>query len=122
MNPKSMENITRNRIDKLDPERARELRAKGGRAAAKSKHMNCCFRDTLLELLSEGSTMEDLCREAISAAADEHNMQAFAFIRDTIGQKPVDRKEVNANVITNDQREAALRAYLLSTQDEKDEA
>lgn len=114
-------NVVDNQLDKIDPERAREIRAKGGKAVAKARHFNCSLRKALEERLAQGSTMEELADAAIDAAINEHNVAAFVFIRDTIGQKPADKKEITAEVISTEQRDAALKAYLLSVEDEKEE-
>jgi hypothetical protein len=74
----------------MDPEKAFEIRSKGGKACAEAHRKRKELKETLIELLSLGNTQEDMCAKLI---AGEYNPSVFATIRDTIGEKPVDKVE-----------------------------
>ena len=71
----------------MDPEKAFEIRSKGGKACATAQRRRKELKETLNELLALGNTQEELCRKLI---AGEINPSAFTAIRDTIGEKPID--------------------------------
>lgn len=71
----------------MDPEKAFEIRSKGGKACASAQRRRKELKETLNELLAMGNTQEELCAKLI---AGEFNPSVFAVIRDTVGEKPVD--------------------------------
>jgi hypothetical protein len=71
----------------MDPEKAFEIRSKGGKACAEAQRKRKELKETLIELLAMGNTQEELCAKLI---AGEFNPSVFAVIRDTVGEKPVD--------------------------------
>lgn len=83
-------------------ERAREAGRKGGMRSAEIRASRKSLREELLTLLtvtSKGADGKDHSQqEAISIAmiraAREGNVRAFETIRDTIGEKPVDKVDV----------------------------
>ena len=77
----------------MDPEKAFEIRSKGGKACASAQRRRKELKETLIELLASGDTQEEMCRKLI---AGEYNPSVFAAIRDTIGEKPVEvRKDIS---------------------------
>lgn len=64
------------------------------------------MREKLQSVLPAGATVYDLisARMAIEAIASG-DTKAAAFVRDSAGDKPVDQQEINANVITDADRE-----------------
>lgn len=77
----------------MEPEKAFEIRSKGGKACASAQRRRKELKETLLELLASGDTQEEMCRKLI---AGEYNPSVFAAIRDTIGEKPVEvRKDIS---------------------------
>lgn len=74
----------------MDPEKAFEIRSKGGKACASAQRRRKELKETLIELLASENTQEEMCRKLI---AGEYNPSVFAAIRDTIGEKPVDKVE-----------------------------
>jgi hypothetical protein len=77
----------------MDPEKAFEIRSKGGKACASAQRRRKELKETLLELLASENTQEEMCRKLI---AGEYNPSVFAAIRDTIGEKPVEvRKDIS---------------------------
>jgi chemotaxis receptor (MCP) glutamine deamidase CheD len=77
-------------LNERDPEEAFKIRSKGGEACATAQRRRKELKETLNELLALGNTQEDLCAKLI---AGEFNPSVFAVIRDTIGEKPVDKVE-----------------------------
>lgn len=77
-------------------EEARINGRKGGIASGKARAERKALKEELLLLLSKGDTQEkislSLIREAIKG-----NTKAFEVIRDTIGEKPVDKIEADVD-------------------------
>ena len=61
---------------------------------------------TVGELLedSEITVNELLTARMVKAAVDEGNVRAMEYLRDTSGNKPTDRKEVTANIMTENDK------------------
>lgn len=68
----------------------RAISAMGGRASGEARRRRKTLREELLLLLDDGNT-----REAVSAAlirsAKNGSVKAFEVLRDTIGERPVER-------------------------------
>lgn len=68
----------------------RAISAMGGRASGEARRRRKTLREELLLLLDDGNT-----REAVSAAlirsAKKGSVKAFEVLRDTIGERPVER-------------------------------
>ena len=75
-------------------EEARERGRKGGIASGKARRERKTLREELLLLLEKGDTQEKVSLALIKQALDG-NTKAFEVIRDSIGEKPVD-KTLNA--------------------------
>lgn len=73
-------------------EEARELGRKGGIASGKARKERKTLKEELLLLLSEGDTQKKVSLAVLQKALDG-DIQAFNTIRDTIGEKPVDKVE-----------------------------
>lgn len=71
-------------------EEAREIGRKGGLASAAARKKRKTLRDELLALLSEGNTQESMTLSLLEKAIDG-DVKAFEVVRDTIGEKPVDK-------------------------------
>lgn len=71
-------------------EEAREIGRKGGLASAAARKKRKTLRDELLALLSEGNTQESITLSLLEKAMDG-DVKAFEVVRDTIGEKPVDK-------------------------------
>lgn len=82
-----------------------EDQSKGGKASGAARRERKSMREALLMLLEEplkdkaGQVTDKTTQDAIIAAlikrAAGGDVRAFAMIRDTIGEKPVERVEVN---------------------------
>lgn len=76
-------------LPKIDSARAKELNKLSQESRARRK----ALKDELLMLLSKGQTQEHMSLALIQKALDG-DVKAFEVIRDTIGEKPVERQEV----------------------------
>ena len=51
--------------------------------------------------LPQSATMQDAMDAAIVAQAIRGNSKAYELLRDTVGEKPIDRQEISGNIITD---------------------
>ena len=93
-------------------EEARERGRKGGLASGEARRKRKTLKEELLLMLSEGETQQSVTLALIEKAMSG-DTKAFEVIRDTIGEKPVDKvmiadvepsviAEVEAMVLTYD--------------------
>lgn len=84
-------------MNKRSKSEAREAGRKGGIASGKKRKEKIIFKELFQELLSgeykDGMTNAEAIVSAQLLQALEGNTKAFEVIRDTIGQKPVDKAE-----------------------------
>jgi hypothetical protein len=91
---------------------ARERGRKGGLASGEARRKRKTLKEELLLMLSEGETQQSVTLALIEKAMSG-DTKAFEVIRDTIGEKPVDKvmiadvepsviAEVEAMVLTDD--------------------
>ena len=113
MNDKSLQNLKPKK--KLSKDEAKKLGKAGGIKSGKARRKRKSIREALEALLTgnikyEGKEMK--CTDAIALSmvqeALKGNVPAFKEIRDTIGEKPVER--VEANVKSESQE--LLKEYL----------
>ena len=76
--------------NKLSKDEARMLGQKGGIKSGEVRRMRKSLKVQLLLLLSENEIQENICLSLIDKALDG-DVQVFKLIRDTIGEKPVER-------------------------------
>jgi hypothetical protein len=69
---------------------ARERGRKGGLASGEARRKRKTLKEELLLLLSEGETQQSVTL-ALIEKAKSGDTKAFEVIRDTIGEKPVDK-------------------------------
>lgn len=94
-----------------------EIRRKGYKAMMESKAKRKTFAETIDLALSrrasaealrsagmESGTVLDVIVESIIAATKDGNVKAAEFLRDSVGEKPVNREEITADIITAEQR------------------
>ena len=101
-------------------EEARERGRKGGLASGEARRKRKTLKEELLLMLSDGDIQEKISVALINEAINGNNSgsvtKAFEVIRDTIGEKPVDKvmiadvdpsviAEVEAMVLTDDDTE-----------------
>ncbi len=83
-------------------EEQREIARKGGIASGESRRRRKTLKEELLALLSQGDTQERVSLALLQQALDG-NIQAFNTLRDTIGEKPVDKVEANVGLSYEEQ-------------------
>ena len=71
-------------------EEARERGRKGGLASGEARRKRKTLKEELLLMLSEGETQQSVTLALIEKAIGG-DTKAFEVIRDTIGEKPVDK-------------------------------
>ena len=69
---------------------ARERGRKGGLASVESRRKRKTLKEELLLMLSEGETQQSVTLALIEKAMSG-DTKAFEVIRDTIGEKPIDK-------------------------------
>jgi hypothetical protein len=77
-------------------EEAREIGRKGGIASGEARRRRKTLKEELLLLLEQGDTQEKISLSLI-AEAMKGNVKAFETIRDTVGEKPVDKVQANVS-------------------------
>ena len=88
--------------NKRSKEEVRKNSSKGGKRSGESRRKRKQLREELLALLSTGNTQKNISLALIDQALNG-NVKAFETIRDTIGEKPVEKvvmSEVDPNVIS----------------------
>ena len=94
------------------PSELREMARNGGLASGEARRKRKTLKEELLLMLSEGETQQSVTLALIEKARSG-DTKAFEVIRDTIGEKPVDKvmiadvepsviAEVEAMVLTDD--------------------
>jgi hypothetical protein len=78
-------------------EEARINGRKGGIASGKARKERKTLKEELLLLLSNGDTQEKISLSLIQEAING-NVKAFETIRDTVGEKPIDKQEVKQEI------------------------
>ena len=85
-------------------EEARERGSKGGKKSGEARREKKLLKEELMLLLAQGDTQAKISLALIEEAI-KGNVKAFEVIRDTIGEKPINKQEVTGvsgmNVIIN---------------------
>lgn len=81
------------------PSERRRNAQKAGKASGVSRRAKADFKAAILKALEEdgGESLRDIVNGMILSAA-KGNHKAAEFLRDTIGQKPVEKVESNENL------------------------
>lgn len=82
-------------------EEQKKIRSAGGKKSGEVRRQRKTLREELLALLSDGNTQKDM-NLAIIQKALNGDTKAYEVVRDTIGEKPVDKvmvAEVDQNII-----------------------
>jgi len=97
---------------------AKRKGAKGGKKSGEARREKRRLRE-ILEMLLERPEGDCTTAEAISVAlinkALSGDVKAYETVRDTIGEKPVEKRDIDlqAEILTKEQRDAAFRGALL---------
>lgn len=102
--------MARGNINNLSPiqsnEEARKKGSAGGKKSGEARRQKRLLKDTLEAMLEvkdkKGNTMQDAICIALFKRANCGDTKAFEIIRDTIGQKPVEKVETIEKPIIND--------------------
>lgn len=92
----------------------REIARKGGIKSGESRRRRKTFKEALLialETEKDGKLIQDLGVEALIAKYINGDLEVFKTVRDTVGEKPVD-KQVNV--------ETDLEKYIKAVEDDKE--
>lgn len=81
-------------LKRLSSKEARELGRKGGKASVEARRKRKTLREELLALL-ETEDYQKKISLAMLHEATAGNTKAFEVIRDTIGEKPKDKVEID---------------------------
>ena len=76
-------------------EEQREIAKQGGIASGKARREKKLFKEAIEKKL--GKSLDSMV-EAMIAQAQNGNVQAITFLRDTIGEKPTDKVEGNISI------------------------
>lgn len=68
----------------------REIASKGGKKSGEARRDRKKLKEALLLLLAKGEIQDNICL-ALIEKAQSGDVKAFEVIRDTIGEKPVDK-------------------------------
>lgn len=88
-------------FNELTEEKQRELARKGGIASGKVRKEKKMLKELLEEALSKGTETDNEYINitlALIRQANEGNVKAYEVIRDTLGQKPVDKVEHSGSI------------------------
>jgi hypothetical protein len=75
-------------------EEVREIARRGGIKSGETRRRKKTFKQELTWLLEEGDTQKNITLALIKEAL-EGNTKAFEVIRDTVGEKPIDKLEAD---------------------------
>jgi hypothetical protein len=89
-NEKNLKPIRKGQLSK---EEAKRRGSNGGKKSAEVRKARKTFSEDLLEALSDGKTQEQILKSLLNQCK-QGNVRAFEILRDTIGEKPIDRQEV----------------------------
>lgn len=116
-------------FDQRTEKEQREIRSKGGKASGEARRARKTLKEELLSLLSQDIKSDDgkvvntqvAMSVALITEALGGNVKAFATVRDTIGEKPVDKVEqVNIDMEYKDSVNYVERCLLERTTDKED--
>lgn len=78
-------------------EEAREYGRKGGIASGEARRKRKTLKEELLLLLEKGDTQERISLALLQKAMNG-DTKAFEVLRDTVGEKPVDKVEADVGI------------------------
>lgn len=85
-------------FSQMDAETKRRIQSMGGHASTKVRRERKAFKEALLLALEtvkeNGETIQDIGIESLLVKYMNGDLKAFEIVRDTIGEKPVEKQEV----------------------------
>lgn len=101
------QNLKGHGFNEITAEKQRAIASQGGKASVEAKRRRKSLKEELLAILSDGDVQERISLALVKEATEGNNAgsvtKAYEVIRDTIGEKPVDKvmiSEVDASVIS----------------------
>lgn len=85
-------------IRNLTKEEAKKRGSAGGKKSVEARREKKLFKTVIEEQL--GNTIENIVAKMIDEAANKGNVQAATWLRDTAGQKPIDKVEAQVQQTT----------------------
>lgn len=86
----NVKNLKRPKKGSLTAEEAARMGRNGGKKSVQKRRERKALKEQLLLLLETGNAQEQLCTSLFEKAVSG-DVRAFEVIRDTIGEKPVDK-------------------------------
>ena len=83
-------------MNKRTPRERKEIARKGAIASNKAQAARKTLKEELLALLEDGETQKKIS-VALIQQAKKGNTKAYEIIRDSIGEKPIDRVQAEVN-------------------------
>lgn len=93
----AIEHMEEYRFDKRTPNEQVEIAKQGGIASGESRRQRKTLKEELLVLLAQGDTQEKISLALLQKAMNG-DTKAFEVIRDSIGEKPVDKVEADVGI------------------------
>lgn len=88
-------------LNRRTPEERREIGRKGAEASNKKQREKKLLKETLETLLEINDNQDNICIALIKKAL-EGDTKAFEVVRDSIGQRPSDKVDIQSSNITID--------------------
>ena len=79
----------------LSKEEAKKRGSKGGKKSAEVRKARKTFSEDLVASLSDGDTQKKVL-DALLIQCKKGNVRAFEILRDTIGEKPTDKLDIES--------------------------
>lgn len=98
----AVDHIEEYRFDNLTADEQAKIARQGGIASGESRRQRKTLKEELLVLLAKGDTQEKISLALLQKAMNG-DTKAFEVIRDSIGEKPVDRVEANVGLSYEEQ-------------------
>lgn len=93
----NIDNLIKN--EDLTPEERQRNARKAGIASGEARRRRKTLKEELLALLEQGDIQERISL-AMLKEAEKGNTKAYEVIRDTVGEKPVDKVEADVGITT----------------------
>lgn len=93
----AIEDMEQYRFDKMTTEEKSDIARQGGIASGESRRKRKTLKEELLLLLSKGNTQEKISLALLQKAMNG-DTRAFEVIRDSIGEKPVEKVEADVGI------------------------
>lgn len=92
---KSLANLLR--PEDLTPEQRRANALKAAKKSVEARQFKKTFREAFMNMNDKEGIIEELCNTALHQAK-KGSIRALEFIRDTMGQKPIEKVETSGSV------------------------